>query len=94
MKCDSLQYEEGASELFIGTDSEWNIHFNGTLEVHLLSDAPKDGFIEILSPRVKKVRNKANLVTVSGALKMTDELKMRFARDYFGALGYWYEDHA
>mgnify|MGYP001271791107 CR=1 FL=1 len=94
MKCDFLQYEEGDSELFIGADSDWNVDFNGIVEAHLLSEMPKPGFIEIVGATVEKVKDKANMVSVAGALKMTDELKIRFARDYFGALGYWYEDHA
>ena len=94
MKCDSLVYGNDRSEIFIGPDENWNFAFNGKLEKSLLSDIDKDQFVEITDVIIRELDNDAAIVRISAAFKMDDELRIKMAREYFGAVNYWYEDHA
>jgi hypothetical protein len=94
MKCDSLVYGNDRSEIFVGPDENWNFSFNGQLEKSLLSEEDKEQFVEISDVNIREYENNADMVRVSGAFIMDDDLRLRMAREYFGAVNYWYEDHA
>lgn len=94
MKCDCLIYESDTSELFMRPDSEWSYSLSGKVEKHLVSDTPKTNFIELVDGKTSDFLGNSAMLNISGSVKMTEELKTRFARDYFGAMDYWFEDHA
>lgn len=89
-----LHYEDNESELLVGCDSNWSIDFNGNIKKHLITDNHKKDHIEIINAKIEDLAENPNNVSISGYFKMTDELRIRFARDYFGAMGYYFEDHA
>lgn len=96
IKFDNIIYEddESYSELPISLDANWDVSFRGKVNRHLVSDTDKQNFIEIIDMKIKDNKNDSEMIDISGAFKMTEDLKTKFAREYFGALGYWYEDHA
>ena len=94
LKSDVIVYEYGNSELFVRADNEWNFSFYGDINENLISQVEKVGFIEVDDLDIKKFEDRSGLVKVTGKFMMHDKLKIKLAREYFGAVGYWYEDHA
>jgi hypothetical protein len=96
MKSDALEYSEEKNQLYvkIKPENSWSIYISGEVSSSLISEEEQPNTVKIEELKVKKVKNKPEMLSFSGKPKMDDDLLIKFAREYFGAMGYWYEDHA
>lgn len=96
MYIDALTYQEegdnSSLEFQVSPLKGWAITVRGSVRKELLLAEQKPATIELCGLVSKKIKGTPNLVRISADVVMTDDLVMKFAREYFGAAGYWYDD--
>jgi hypothetical protein len=97
MKIDCLSYEhESNNELNfrIKPESNWEVSMFGRVNKAFLSESKVDGWLELQIKEIEPVGKSDDYVRFSATPVITNEILLPLARDYFGAKGYWFEDHA
>jgi hypothetical protein len=97
MHIDLLVYQEDGDnsslEFQVRPPKGWAVTVRGRIRKELLLTTQEPATIELRDFVSKKIKGKSNLVSVSANVVMTADLMTKFAREYFGAAGYWYDDH-
>jgi hypothetical protein len=97
MKIDALSYEseDGRCELFVRLKPElvWDVRIQGTVLKTMLSEQATQDHLFLDNFCQKESPGDPDMSQISGRVVLSVEHLTQLARDYFGAAGYWYEDH-
>lgn len=97
IKHNNVYYYTSEHSVTLTPDTEWQFTIEGKVNEDLLSNTDTDNVFEIFDyenwdvPDSKKYLK--DQTWFSGRLILSDEFRVKIARDYFSTFGYWYSDH-
>jgi len=71
----------------------WDIRIGVNVERRFVSNEKVDNWIELTDIKIIEGRAPDGFVCLVGHPKLNDKLLTLLAREYFGSMGYWYNDH-
>ncbi|MCF7964614.1 MAG: hypothetical protein K9L79_03630 [Methylobacter tundripaludum] len=97
MYIDVLTYQEDGDnsslDLKVCPEKSWTIEVRGRVRTELIQAEQEPMAAELKNLVSKKIRGRPSLVNITASLVTTEALLTKIAREYFGAAGYWYDDH-
>jgi hypothetical protein len=96
MRIDSVQYEldeRCTVWLRVRPAEQWKVSLWAKLPAEMVSPVQDDARIEIADFLPVSQQASCSIIEFSGEALFRGEHLMKFARQYFGLAGYWYEDH-
>jgi len=97
MMVSSLGYEDDSSDSSVKIEvrprEEWKLRVEGLVRSDLLLPAGIEGALELAEFQAAPPKARAGYQRFVATATVNQEVLLRIAREYFGAAGYWYEDH-
>ena len=97
MKTDVIAYIDPVADsevyLHFNPNKNWSIRVYGSILPEYVSDIETQNSIFLENARTNVEPDNPKLKRFSGDLKLTESQLTSLTRDYFGAKGYWFEDH-